>query len=82
MIKDIPIQTNITNTANYCNVQELEVEEVLDSMYGFIKDTIEEIEFTDMDLEEFHNSKKNFNLPGLCKLFVSEKRFKKINGIL
>ena len=82
MIKDIPIQNNITNTANFCKVEESDVEDVVDSMYEFVKNTVESIEFADMDLEQFEKSKKNFNIPGLCKLFVSTKRFKKINGIL
>jgi len=51
-------------------------------MYEFIKNTVESTEFADMDLEQFEKAKKNFNIPGLCKLFTSTKRFKKINGIL
>ena len=58
-----------------------ELEKVHDSAFKFARETIKAIPFKDMTLEEFHNTKKTFNIPGLCKLYPSEALFKRINNI-
>lgn len=82
MIKDKQIEILINNVATKNNVDIKDVEEVVDSCYGFIKNTINNLEIKNMTFEEFMNTKKNFNLPKLFKLHASEKKFKHINKII
>lgn len=81
MIKDKLIEDNLELTATTCEVTTTKVEEVIDSVYGFIRHTIKSIPMKDLSLEEFNKTKKNFNIPGLGKLYTTEKKFKRINKI-
>lgn len=82
MIKDSPISKNIQLTSKQCNVSEKDVEEVIDDMYEFIRSKAQEPEFSFMNLEEFQKTKKNFNIPALGKLYVSEGKFKHLNKLI
>ncbi len=82
MIKDSPITKNLQITSEHCNVTEEEVEKVIDLTYEFIRYKIQSQNFSSMNLEEFQQSKKNFNLPALGKLYVSEGKFKHLNKLI
>ena len=79
MIKDKPIIDNIINTSIQTGVSEEEVENMIDLTYEFIRHKIVELDMRNMSLEEFKHSKKNFNIPGLMKLYADERVFKKMN---
>lgn len=81
MIKDTYIKGILKDTADECNVGILEVESVVESAYKFIYEAITPIPFKDMSLEEFKNTKKNFTMPGLFKLYADEGRFIRINKL-
>lgn len=81
MIKDKLIQDNLENTATICEVEVKEAEKVIDTMYEFIRHSIVDIPMKDLSLEEFNKTKKNFNIPGLGKLYTTEGKFKRINKI-
>ena len=81
MIKDTYIKGILKDTADECNVSISEVESVAESAYKFIYDTITACEFRTMSLEEFRNTKKNFTMPGLFKLYADEGRFIRINKL-
>ena len=82
MIKDSPIIKNIQCTANECNASEDDVEFAIDCMYEFIRHKIQVQDFPSMDLEELQQAKKNFNIPALGKLYVSEGKFKHLNKLI
>ena len=82
MIKDSPITKNIQFTAGECNISEDEVELAIDCMYEFIRHTIQVQDFQSMNIDELQKAKKNFNIPALGKLYVSEGKFKHINKLI
>ena len=82
MIKDSPIIKNIQLTSNECNTSEEEVERVVDLTYEFIRHKIQSQDFPSMDLEELQQAKKNFIIPALGKLYVSEGKFKHLNKLI
>lgn len=57
-----------------------ELEKIVESPFQFARDILREIEIKDMSLEEFRNTKKNFNIPGFGKLYAKEEIFRKVNN--
>ena len=48
------------------------IKKIISSPYGFIQKKTKELNFIDnLTREEFDKMKKNFNIPGLCKLYAS-----------
>lgn len=60
-----------------------EAKAVVDSMYGFMREKISEINFTESQLtkEEFGELKTNFNIPCIGKFVAVYYAYKKINKI-
>ena len=81
MVKDRRISQLIDYISEECGVLIKDVEEVEDWLYEFIRMNITCHDFSNMNLEEFRNAKKNFNIPKLGKFYASESIFKKINKI-
>ena len=46
------------------------------SQWKFIKEKLRTFELKGMSIEQFRETKKNFNLPSIGKLCVTEKKFK------
>jgi hypothetical protein len=65
------------------NITIEEVKAVIDSMYGFIREKVTDINFTEKELtkEEFSNLKTNFNIPCIGKFVAVYYAYKKINKI-
>ena len=65
------------------NISIDEAKEVIDSMYGFMREKISEINFTEKEFskEEFSNLKTNFNIPCIGKFCAVYYAYKKINKI-
>jgi hypothetical protein len=52
-----------------------EVEEIYMSVFRFIKDKVEVIEFMNINTEEeFRKAKTNFNIPRILKLYTTPQR--------
>lgn len=49
------------------------------SQWHFILEKINELKIKEMTLDEFRQAKKNFNLPSIGKLCITEKRFIAVN---
>ena len=81
MIRDNRINKVVAQVADEFGVTEKDVEKIVDSEGYFIRKTIQSIPFKTMSLEEFNNTKMNFNLPGLCKLHTQKKAFININKL-
>ncbi len=81
MIRDNRIDKLVSQVATEFNVSEKEIEDIVDAEGYFIRKTIQAIPYKEMSLEEYRNTKKNFNLPGLCKLYTSERGFININKL-
>lgn len=81
MIKDSLITKTIQVTADECDSTAKDVEEIVDSMYEFIRSKVQEPNFPEMSIEELQKTKKNFNIPALGKLYVSEGKFKHLNKL-
>lgn len=79
MQKDRLIIEVLKEVATQEDITIAEVEKVVDLTHKFIYNTITAIPFKEMTLEEFRNTKKNFILPSLCKLFAEEARFYNMN---
>lgn len=60
-----------------------EAKAVIDSMYGFMREKISEMNFTESKLtkEEFGELKTNFNIPCIGKFVAVYCAYKKINKI-
>lgn len=60
-----------------------ETKEVVNSMYGFMRDKITSLNFTEKELtkEEFGKIKTNFNIPCIGKFVAVYYAYKKINKI-
>jgi hypothetical protein len=69
--------------ANKHNIDIEEVKAVIDSIYGFMREKIAEINFSEKELtkEEFSNLKTNFNIPCIGKFVAVYYAYKKINKI-
>lgn len=65
------------------NIKLEEVKEVIDSMYGFIREKTTSINFNEKELtkEEFLDLKTNFNIPCIGKFVAGYYTYKKINKI-
>jgi hypothetical protein len=65
------------------NITLDEAKEVIDSMYGFMRDKIVSLNFTEKELtkEEFGELKTNFNIPCIGKFVAVYYAYKKINKI-
>lgn len=81
MFKDKPINEVLRGVAIKNKVSSKEVEEIIDSMYKFIYNTTPTLKLKSKSLEEIENTKKNFNIPGIGKLYFNIKRFTKIINI-
>ena len=82
MIKDFKTKELLKSVSEKNETTQEEAELCIDSMYMFIRSTIQSIPFKEMkSLEEFRNTKKNFNIPALGKLYTIENMFVKINNI-
>ena len=59
-----------------------EAEEIISSMYSFIREKSKELDFgTNLTEEEFGKLKTNFNIPCIAKLYASYSAYKKINKL-
>jgi hypothetical protein len=81
MKKDSKIDNLVRDVATNNNVADKDVEMVVDLSYDFVNNTISAINFKEMSVEEFRNTKKNFNMPGLFKLHTLEGKFVKMNKL-
>ncbi len=64
-------------------VSIIDAENVVESMYGFIRETIVKIDFKEKEItkDEFAELKTNFNIPCIGKFCASYYTYKKINKI-
>lgn len=81
MIKDKHIKAILEELAQRYNLTVKEVEEIVESPYKFMRETISNIDFKNMTEEEFNNTKKSFNIPSMFKFYPSKNAFKKINKL-
>lgn len=56
-----------------------EQEKIIEAPFQFARDILRELDIKDMSLEEFRNTKKNFNIPGFGKLYAKEEIFYNLN---
>ena len=49
------------------------------SQWHFILEKINSLDIKGMTIEEFRQTKKNFNIPSIGKLCITEKRFNSVN---
>lgn len=81
MIKDNKINECLYKMSEELSLPTKEIERMIDSIGSFIRNTTHNINAKELTLEQFDNTKKNFNIPGLGKLYTSRKRFIQINKI-
>lgn len=79
MEKDRIIIDILVNLKNEENITLKELENIIESPFKFARETTKNIEFKEMSLEEFKNTKKNFNMPGFGKLYAKEEIFYNLN---
>lgn len=79
MIKDKHSIPALKRVSEVHGLDVKEIERVHDSPFKFIKETIQEIPFKEMTLDEFKVAKKTFSIPGLGKIYPSESIFISVN---
>ena len=79
MEKDRIIIDILVNLKNEENITLKELENIIESPFKFAREITKNIEFKEMSLEEFKNTKKNFNMPGFGKLYAKEEIFYNLN---
>lgn len=82
MDKDKPLKQILKSVSEENNISAKELELMVDSIYKFIKETIPPHKVDTLSLDELRELKTNFNIPTLCKFYISEKAFKKLNNII
>lgn len=63
------------------SVTVAEVIDIFESQFAFIRETIKKIDFKDMSEEEFNNTKKNFNIPNIGKLYTNYRILEYLNNL-
>jgi hypothetical protein len=83
MIVNKSEKIELERIAKIHNITLDEAKKVIESMYGFMREKIGELNVTEVMLskEEFSNLKTNFNIPCIGKFCASYYAYKKINKI-
>ena len=79
MEKDKIILDILVRLKNEEGVSLKELEDIIESPFKFARETTKSMDFKTMTLEEFRNTKKNFNIPGYGKLYAKEEIFYNLN---
>lgn len=76
-------QLKLKEIADKYKVSFEEAKEIIDTMYGFMKEKTAELDFKSKKLskEEFDSIETNFNVPCIGKLCANYNLYKRVNKI-
>lgn len=78
MVKDKVLKTVIEDLAKEYDLPTDVIEDIYDSQWDFIVETIEDLEFNDVTEENFKTLKTNFNIPALGKFYTTYYKVKNV----
>ena len=78
MIKDKVLKAVIDDVAKEYDLPPEVVEDIYESQWDFIVDTVEDLDFNEVTKEEFKTWKTNFNIPALGKFYTTYYKIKNV----
>lgn len=78
MLKDKILKSVIKEVAEESGLTPKQVEDIYDSQWNFISKTVSDLDFEDVDEEEFNELKTNFNVPEIGKFYTY---YNKVNNV-
>lgn len=78
MVKDKVLKTVIEDLAKEYDLPTDVIEDIYDSQWDFIVETIEDLDFNDVTEENFKTLKTNFNIPALGKFYTTYYKVKNV----
>lgn len=76
---DKVIETIINELAKENNVESKEIEKILIAPYKMMRERIQALELKGKLYEECEGMKTNFNIPGMCKVYLNEYKINDLN---
>jgi hypothetical protein len=76
---DKVLETIINDLAKEYDVEPKEIEKVLIAPYKMMKEKIQALELKGKLYEECEGMKTNFNIPGMCKIYLNEYKINDLN---
>lgn len=76
---DKVIESIIADIAKEYEIEPKEIEKILISPYKMMKEKIIALELRGKTFDECQDMKTNFNIPGMCKIYLNEYKLNELN---